>query len=73
MYNVIIQGFKTEKQAKAFINWYEVIGEQSFGENLDIIGLPDGDGCYCDMTPKKESGRYFTKKDNNIIIDLKQF
>lgn len=45
MYNVLIKGFKTQKQAEEFLNWYEGGGEQQFYDHLDCVDMSPEDGC----------------------------
>ena len=60
--DVIIKGFKTKEQAKAFLEWYEGGGEQYFSDHLDIMELNYKDGCYIDC----HRGPYEETKDSII-------
>ncbi len=48
-FKVTIGGFKTKKQAKAFLDWYEGGGEQQFYDHLDILDMSADDGCNIDV------------------------
>lgn len=61
MFNVLIKGFKTKKQANEFLTWYEGGGEQQFFDHLDIVGLSIEDGCNINVDKKYEY-------DGNTII-----
>lgn len=54
MFNVLIKGFKTKKQATEFLTWYEGGGEQQFFDHLDIVGLSIEDGCNINVDKKYE-------------------
>ncbi len=64
MFNVLIKGFKTKKQAKEFLSWYEGSGEQQFYDHLDIVGMSPDDGCNINVDKKYEF------KDNTIMAEV---
>lgn len=70
-FKVIIDGFKTKEQAKAFMNWYEGGGEQYFDDHLDIIGLDKNNGCNVDMMRKGNTGKYYDETRYGYRIEVK--
>jgi len=60
---IIIEGFKTLKQAEIFADWYEGSGEQFIG---DFTELNNNEALYL-YTDE------IIKKENNILIKLKKY
>lgn len=71
MYSVTLAGFRTRKQAKAFLDWYEGMGEQSFDDYLDIAELPSEDGCNVDVSRKGNKGRYYDETFHGYYAEVK--
>lgn len=53
-FKVVLEGFKTKKQALEFLHWYEGSGEQQFYDHLDIMEMHKEDGCNIDVSQKYE-------------------
>ena len=75
-FSVKLGGFKTQKQAMAFLEWYEGGGEQYFYDHLDIIGLSVDDGCNIDVNRRGNSVRgkrasYYDINGNEIYAEVK--
>ena len=65
MFAVKLEGFKTKKQAEQFLSWYGRQGEQSFYDELDIVGLDSDDGCNVDYS------KPVVFEDNTITAQVK--
>lgn len=63
-FQVTLSGFKTKKQAKEFLNWYQSMGSQNFDDHLDIVeslnkkGISIENGCYIDSSKELPNGYY---------------
>ena len=71
MFKITIGGFKTKKQAKEFLDWYEGGGEQQFYEHLDIIGKSADNGCNINVSRKGNNGRYFDDLPDGYYAEVK--
>jgi len=73
-FQVTIKGFKTERQALEFLQWYEGGGEQAFGDHLDIVDMTSDDGCYIDVNHKgnhRGKGGCYDKFVNGFVAHVK--
>jgi hypothetical protein len=70
MFKVTLKGFKTKKQAKAFLDWYEGSGEQYFDDYLDIAGLNRDDGCNINVSREGNQGRYYDDLPDGYLAEV---
>ena len=69
-FKVILEGFKTKKQAKEFLDWYEGGDEQSFYEHLLCIDKSPDDGCNINVSRKGNKGRYFDVLEDGYLAEV---
>jgi hypothetical protein len=69
-FSVKIDGFKSRKQALAFLKWYEGQGEQWF---YDYCAETDNDtrNTNIDLSVFDDQGRYWTENGNDIVARVK--
>jgi len=70
MFEVTFKGFKTKKQAKAFLDWYEGCGEQQFYDHLDICNLSTEDGCNINVQRKGNTGKYYDINETGYVAEV---
>ena len=70
-FKVIVDGFKTKKQAKEFLSWYEGGGEQQFYDHLDIVGKSPDDGCNIDVCRKGNTEKYYDEFEYGYVAYVK--
>lgn len=69
--SVTLNGFKNEKQALEFLNWFEGGGEQFFYDHLQIREMSTKDGWGVDIHHKGNYKYYIDRVDGGFAVKVR--